>query len=269
MLSRFFLLLFCLSLGLSFNALALDVTERQALKQELLTEILQSDALKKYVINEIKRYETEKNQLKKQQKTNAKNKIKSSAEQIIRAVSPKIDHIYGDLNAPISIVEFSDFECAYCRKIHPVLKRLVNESKGQINWVFRHYPLSFHKPNAQIEAEAAECIANLTNNQGFWTFIDALFFQPRRGQANRDLLINRAAAKVNISPEALNECKKNGQFAEKVAKDEAEALAIGLRGTPANVIIHNKSHTIRIRQGAASLRTLRSDIEKLLGAVKK
>lgn len=256
------------SLIWSVDVLAMDLEDRKILKQEVLNELLQSDVLKQLVIKEIKLYEAEKAKLKNQQKRLRQNMINDKAKQILRPVSVSYDHIYGNPNAPISIVEFSDFECPYCRKIHPVLKRLVNESKEQVNWVFRHYPLSFHKPNAQLEAEASECVAHLAENDGFWEFIDALFAQPRRGKRNRDQLIKRAASKVNINPQALEDCIKAGQFKKRVNADENEALAIGLRGTPANILIHHQSKQIRIRQGSATLQILRNDIAglKTLGA---
>lgn len=249
---------------LSSYCFAFYQAEHQALKQEILSELLQIPALKQQLIKEIKLYEVEKNKLKSRQKTKRQNKIKVKAKQIIRPVSTTQDHIYGNPNAAISIIEFSDFECPYCRKIHPDLKRLVNETNQQINWVFRHYPLSFHKPNAQLEAEASECVAHLAGNKGFWTFIDTLFAQPRKGKQNRNQLISRAALKTNINLDALEKCKKTRQFKKNVNTDEKEALAIGLKGTPANIIIHHASKQIHIRQGAASLKTFRKDIAELL-----
>lgn len=267
--SKKLLYLSCVLFVMSFDVLAMELQERQLLKQELLKELIEGDALKQYVKKEIQLYETEKIKLKTQQKRQRQNKINAKAQKVIRPVSLTRDHIYGDQEAPISIIEFSDFECPYCRKIHPVLKKLVNGSDGQVNWVFRHYPLSFHKPNAQVEAEASECVAHIAKNTGFWVFIDTLFSQPRRGKQDRTQLINRAAQKVNVKTEDLEQCKKNGQFASRVNEDEKEALAIGLRGTPANVIVHNGSNTIRIRQGAASLQTLRNDINELQKAIEK
>jgi len=255
---------FTLLLTLSSSVFAVEKSQREELKQEILNELLKSGALKQQVIKEIKLYEAEKLAIKKKQKQQLKNAISQQAQKKLRPVSVTRDHIYGDPSAPVSIVEFSDFECPYCRKIHPVLKRLVNESNNQVNWVFRHYPLSFHKPIAQQEAEASECIAHLAQNEGFWHFVDALFAMPHRGKQNRDKLINQAASKVNITSKDLNECMKTGQFKQRVLADEKEALDIGLRGTPANILIHHPSKKMRIRQGAAKLQTLKKDIIELL-----
>jgi protein-disulfide isomerase len=59
----------------------------------------------------------------------------------LRPVSKGRDHIRGDPAAPVTLVEYSDFECPFCKRFHPTVKRLVDESKGQLNWVYRHFPL--------------------------------------------------------------------------------------------------------------------------------
>ena len=66
--------------------------------------------------------------------------------------------IYGNAKARVTIVEFSDFECPFCKKFHSTPKELVDASNGNINWQWMHMPLSFHEPAASSEAEAAECI---------------------------------------------------------------------------------------------------------------
>jgi len=240
-------------------------TNLQQLKQEIITELLHSDLLKQKIADEIKAYETQKpvqNQAQLQpQQAIEQNRI----QKLMRPVSSERDHIYGNADALISVVEFSDFECPYCRKIHPVLKRLVDDSQGKINWVFRHYPLSFHKPNAQQEAESAECAGYLIGQHGFWQFTDALFQQPRRGIQNRQSIIDRAVGLAGLDKESLLDCLNSAKFKDKVKGDEDEALSLGLQGTPANVLINHKTGQVVFRQGAASLETLLADVSHLLG----
>ena len=59
-------------------------------------------------------------------------------------------------DAPVTLIEYSDFECPFCKRFHDTAKRLVDASEGQVNWVYRHFPLGFHNPGAQKQAEAAE-----------------------------------------------------------------------------------------------------------------
>ncbi len=68
---------------------------------------------------------------------------------------PEGRNIYGSLNAEFSLVEFSDLECGFCKRLHPTPKSLVEQSAGRINWEWRHFPLSFHNPSASGGAHAA------------------------------------------------------------------------------------------------------------------
>ncbi|ECV9568420.1 thioredoxin domain-containing protein, partial [Salmonella enterica subsp. enterica serovar Dublin] len=68
-------------------------------------------------------------------------------------------HIYGDLGARFTLVEFSDMECPFCKRFHDTPKQIVDASKGNVNWQWKHMPLDFHNPAAHKEALAAECIA--------------------------------------------------------------------------------------------------------------
>jgi len=254
--------LLCLS-GTVFSA-SLNNEERKQLKQELINELLQSDALKEKIQEQILASKKQKllNSVKSQQ--NKRNALHSKIKKTLRPINPNTEHIYGNPNAPISIIEFSDFECPYCRKIHPTLKQLVNTSNNQVNWIFRHFPMSFHQPNASREAAAAECAGKQMGGDTFWRFTDALFLQPRRGNTDRDLIIKNAALRSGVSFESLISCIAAGTFSKKVKSDEQEALALGLRGTPANILIHHSTGKILLRQGSASLQTLQKDIASLL-----
>jgi Thioredoxin len=80
------------------------------------------------------------------------------------------DHVRGDSNAPVTVIEYADFQCPYCQQMHAALQTAVQE--GRIRWVYRHFPLSSIHPLAFKEAEAAEC----AGAQGkFWEYADALF----------------------------------------------------------------------------------------------
>lgn len=84
------------------------------------------------------------------------------------------DHLLGNPNAPVLMVEYSDLECPFCQRFHPTMKQALDEYEGQIAWVYRHFPLDALHPNARKAAEASECVAKVAGNDKFWEFIDEL-----------------------------------------------------------------------------------------------
>lgn len=85
------------------------------------------------------------------------------------------DFVYGDPDAPIAMVEYSDFECPYCSRFHPTAKQIVDDYPGQVKWIYKNFPLSSIHPSAQSAAEAAECAAEQGGNEAFWAYGDLLF----------------------------------------------------------------------------------------------
>lgn len=82
------------------------------------------------------------------------------------------DHLMGSENATVKIIEYSDYECPYCKMFQPTLQKIVEESNGTISWVYRHWPIhsgSFEK------LVAAECVAKIRGNDAFWEYTDLLF----------------------------------------------------------------------------------------------
>jgi protein-disulfide isomerase len=132
----------------------------------------------------------------------------------------------GPENAPITIVEFSDFQCPYCGREAPVVDRLMKEYDGKVRLVFRHFPLNFH-PNAQKAAEAGACAAD----QGkFWEMHDKIFGNQQK-LAVDDL--KGFAKEVGLDGKKFDHCLDAG---EKKALVEADAKAgeeAGVSGTPA------------------------------------
>lgn len=82
------------------------------------------------------------------------------------------EHIFGNPNAPVTIVEYSDYECPFCKQFQPTLKQIVQGSNGNVRWVYRNYPLHQHSFE---KLTAAECIAKLKGNDAYWKYGDSLF----------------------------------------------------------------------------------------------
>jgi protein-disulfide isomerase len=86
------------------------------------------------------------------------------------------DHVFGNPNANIVIIEYSDLECPFCIRFHATMHQLMalHKEQNDIAWVYRHFPLSIH-PNAMKEAEATECVYDQGGNEMFWKYIDRSF----------------------------------------------------------------------------------------------
>jgi protein-disulfide isomerase len=133
--------------------------------------------------------------------------------------------VLGDPAAPVTITEYGDLECPYCRSAEPVLRTLVGESGGGVRLVWRHFPLFQVHPHALIAALAAEAAAE----QGlFWEMQRALFAQQDR-LAEPDL--RAAAARLGIDPDTAAGPGAQ-RFADRVEADYVEGLGLGIRGTP-------------------------------------
>lgn len=168
-------------------------------------------------------------------------------------VDPDVDNIRGDKGATISVIEYSDFECPFCKRHHATMLQLIDEI-DDVNWVYRHYPLQSH-PNAQGAAEASEC----AGDQGkFWEFSDLLFANgvtaDKYGQYAQELGLNMTQ---------FNDCYNSSKYADKVSEQMAGGSANGVRGTPGNIVINNKTGKTQIVSGAQPISAFKAAIEAL------
>ena len=130
----------------------------------------------------------------------------------------------GPKDAKITIIEFSDFECPYCRRVQPTLKRLLKEYEGQIRLVFRDFPLSMHQ-HAQKAAEAAQCA---WEQDKFWPYHDKLFEQT--ALAPDDL--KKYAGELELDMDEFTACLDTGKHAQDVRDDMQDGQSVGVTSTP-------------------------------------
>lgn len=145
-------------------------------------------------------------------------------------------HAKGSPKAPITIVEYADFECAHCRAAAPVVDRLVNKYPGKVRVVFKHFPLSFH-PMAKRAAAAAEA----AGEQGrFWEMHDAIF--ATQNLLDDDLLRGHAKA-IGLD---IKRFEKDWQAAlAKVEASRKEGEALGVQATPTFFVNGRPFHLVR------------------------
>lgn len=140
-------------------------------------------------------------------------------------VSADDDPFMGPPDAPVTLIEFSDFQCPYCRRVQGVLKRLMTAYHGQLKLVFRDFPLRQMHPEAQKAAEAAQC----ANDQGqFWPYHDRLFAVTELGLE----ALKRYAVELGLDAEQFNACLDSAKYSQEVQKDIDDARAVGVNATP-------------------------------------
>ncbi len=200
---------------------------------------------------------------KQKQQASDQKRQKNEMGNNARKVDPKVDHIRGNAQANYTLIEYSDFECPYCKRFHPTAQKFIDKNTD-VNWVFRNYPLSFHGKVAQREAEAAECAAELGGNDTYWKYDD--------GQFNRTLTngrgipnggIAKLAEDVGLEKTAFLDCVDSGKFKDFVIAQFEDGNNAGVSGTPGNLLRHNPSGLTIPVHGAQPLEQLQAALEAL------
>jgi protein-disulfide isomerase len=165
-------------------------------------------------------YETFVEQLKL--KTAVRISLEPPRQKIATADSPA----QGPANAPIELVEFSDFQCPFCYRAHPTVKQVMDTYSGKVRFVYRNYPLPNH-PNARPAAEAAQC----ANEQGqFWPYHDRLFADQSKLS---DADLKASAAALGLDAGRFNACVDSHKYQARVEADTKAGNDAGVNGTPA------------------------------------
>lgn len=167
----------------------------------------------------------------------AANNQGANAQINIEPVNKDTDWIKGDKNAKITVVEFSDLECPFCKRFHSTMQQVVDTYDGQVNWVYRHFPLSSLHSKAPNEAQAAECAGELGGNDGFWKFVDRLFEITPANNGLDPAQLPEIAKYAGLDVDKFQTCLDSGKYAKKIQEQAQQAQAAGAKGTPYSVII--------------------------------
>ena len=198
-----------------------------------------------------------------------------AAEQRRREAAGKVkpvngeDHILGSLDAPVKVIEFSDFECPFCKRFHLVMKRLMNEyvKSGKVAWVYRHFPLDSLHRKARKEAQAAECANELGGNEAFWTFTDTLFEVTPSNDRLDLAVLPRIAQDIGLDRAKFEAClegdARGGKYAAHIEADVQDATTSGGTGTPYSLVIAPNGKVFTIN-GAQPYRAVKAVIELAL-----
>lgn len=186
-------------------------------------------------------------------------------EQNLDAIPPVTDkdHILGSKNADVVLVEYSDFECPYCKRFHPTMQQVTKEYGSKVAWVYRHYPLGFHA-NAQKEAEATECANELGGNEAFWKYAEKIF---ERTTSNGmgfalDQLVP-LATEIGLDGSKFKQCLNSGKYTQHIKEDMEGGAKAGIQGTPGTAII-GKNGKKEFIGGALPYEQIKPLIDKVL-----
>jgi len=239
----------------------------------IIALVVGSIALNAWILTEVTRV---KSNLSEQGKkiTELGDSIKQGAKPAVAAAPtelPKVkvsiddDPIKGDINAPVTVVEFSDYQCPFCKRNHTnVFPQLDKEyiSTGKVRYVFRDYPLAFHK-----QAIPAAVAANCAGEQGkYWEINDYLFENP----ANlKDAAYLKFAEDNGLDLAKYKECLKDDKQKQEVDKDFKDGQRYGVRGTPSFFIGKSekgKEMTGVYVRGARPYSVFKIEIDKVLAS---
>ncbi|HBD24799.1 MAG: hypothetical protein A2566_00120 [Candidatus Zambryskibacteria bacterium RIFOXYD1_FULL_40_13] len=193
----------------------------------------------------------------------ANNAVNSASEM---APVSSSDHILGNPNAELIIVEYSDTECPYCKVFHNTMKRVMNEygQDGKVAWVYRHFPIEQLHLKARKEAEATECAYDLGGNEKFWEYINALYDLTNSNDSLDPAELPKIAKTVGLDVEAFNACLSSNKNAEKIETSYQGAIKAGARGTPHSIIVSKDGTLTPVDGGAIPYENLKEIIDALL-----
>ena len=197
--------------------------------------------------------------------------------QVAMAPITSTDHILGNPNADVKIVEYSDPSCPYCKMFNPVMEQIMNAygPSGKVAWIYRHFPLDkpdsngnvLHK-NAGHEAMGLECAASIGGNDKFWAYEKEWYdIFPDNGQnqpitADNALML-KVAKDSGITTAAFSDCVSSGQFKTKIDQEYLDGVNAGITGTPYSVLITPSGTKIPL-VGSQDYSTLKQTIDVLL-----
>jgi protein-disulfide isomerase len=179
------------------------------------------------------------------------------------------DHIMGNPNADIIIVEYSDTECPYCKVFHATLQRMMNEygKDGKVAWVYRHFPIDSLHSKSRKEAEASECANELGGPAKFWEYLNLIYSRTNSNDTLDPAELPKIATAVGLDVKAFNACLSSGKYASKVEADYQDGVKScsgnSQCGTPSSILI-TKDGTKTPIQGAYPYDQLKNVLDALL-----
>jgi protein-disulfide isomerase len=163
----------------------------------------------------------------------------------------KTDHVLGAANAKVTLIEYSDFQCPFCKQHEPSIEQALKDFPKDVRVVYRHFPLSSIHPYAEKAAEASECAAKMGGNDAFWKMHDKMF--EKSPDLGSDVLVS-LAKEIGLNETSFKSCLDSGEMQGRVQADFTSGNDAGVQGTPATFV------NGKLISGAVPYTTLKAEI---------
>ena len=173
------------------------------------------------------------------------------------------DHILGNPDALIKIIEYSDMECPFCKRFHSTMRQIIDEygKDGKVAWVYRQFPLDSLHSKARTEAVAGECANELGGNDAFWKYTDRFFeLTPSNNQTDITTVLPQIALEIGLDETKFNSCLASKKYDKHIQDNIDNAAATGGNGTPWSIVITESGKKYPL-SGAQPYETVKQLIE--------
>ena len=199
---------------------------------ELILKVIEKNPTK-FLMTLDKATRTAKEEMAKNAEKQAQAELEEAFKKPLSPEISKIDTIRGPENAPITIVEYSDFECPFCKRGHDTVSELLKKYNGKVRFIYKHLPLSFH-PQALISAKYYEAIALQSPSKAI-KFHDKVF-ENQSKLKNGEAFLTKIAKDLKVDILKLKKDINSKKVEEKINRDISEAKKFGMSGTPGFLI---------------------------------
>jgi protein-disulfide isomerase len=187
--------------------------------------------------------------------------------QDVRAYTPGQDHILGNPDAPVKVVEYMDLECPHCKLFDTTMHQVMDYygASGKVAWVQRPFPLASIHSKAPKEAEAAECAADQGGDAAYFKYVSGVFAVTPSDNGLDLAQLPVIAGQVGLNVDTFNACLSSGKFTKKITDSYNEAIKAGGQGTPYTLIMVGKDSVAL--SGAQPYSSMRAAIDAVLSSV--
>jgi len=265
-------------LGSQYQSSAVEDNRKQT--EEVIQSFLKQDdfltvEIEKGIQNFIRKQQEPQQQPAQNQQGGMQNmhkeqnrKAREAAEQatVIHQFAKATDHVYGNPDAEISLIEYASLGCPSCGEFYGTAKKLVDSSDGKVNWIYRHFPLSSSvSEEARQEAEISICMSELGGNDVFWEFNEKAYQATPEGAKKPELKqLYGIAKKMGIGEQAIQGCLDKGTANSRVKQDIDEGMKVGIQSFPGNILVNNVTKELSLLNGVGEAKILQIEIDRLL-----